>query len=271
MSTNNWVVIYFLLTLLMFLTIIISYYSYYIYKSFILIKNIEDKHKSKLIYIKDYSTNFIDKILMYIYKNYIISINDNYSLRRILQTNSDKNIIILIRSMGGYISSSDSMLNLLDIHKPTKHAYVPSYAMSAATLLALSCDKIYMNKYAAIGPTDPQISVFDEMISFRTVSKIVETKSADTIKDKLLIAYYENKILYDDNIKIVKKCVNKHKKNNVNEDNINEVVNMFSLGDLPHHSEISFNTLNKFININNTIPEHILKVYALLNYIFQII
>lgn len=271
MSTNNWIVIYFLLILIIFLTIIISYYSYYIYKSLVLIKNIEDMHKSKLIYIKDYSTKFIDKILMYIYNNYIISINDNYSLRRILQKNSNKNIIIIIRSTGGYIYSSDSMLNLLDIHKYTKHAYIPSYAMSAATLLALSCDKIYMNKYAAIGPTDPQISVYNEMISFRTVSKIIQTKSADAIKDKLLIAYHENKILYDDNIKMVKKFLNKHKKKNLNEDNINEIINMFSLGDLPHHSEISFNTLNKFININNSIPENILKVYTSLNYIFQII
>ena len=271
MNTYSWLTTYFTLTIIIFFVIIVGYYSYYIYTSFELIQNMENKHKSKFIYVRDTNIKFMDKILMYIYYDYIISINDNCSLRRILQSNSDKNIIMLIHSTGGYVSSSDSMLNLLNIHKPTKYAYIPSYAMSAATLLALSCDKIYMNKYAVIGPTDPQISVFNEMISFRTISKIIQIKSIDTIKDKLLIAYHENKRLYDDNIEIIKKYINKHKKKNVSQDNIDDIIKMFSFGDCPHHTEISFNTLNKVININNTIPEHIQAIHALLNYIFQII
>jgi membrane-bound ClpP family serine protease len=248
----------------------IGYYGYYIYKSFALIKSIESSTRTKLIYITDVKTRFIEKILMYIYNNIIISINDNNSLRRILQANSNTKITILIRSTGGYISSSDSMLNLLDNHKPKKIACVPSYAMSAATLLTLACDTIHMNKYAAIGPTDPQISVMDEMVSFRAIVKLIEEKPIEKIKDKVLISYYENKVLYDDNINYITKYIKKHKKKYISETDVNEIIKKFSYGDIPHHSEISFSSLDKVININNTITEDLLSIYTLLNFIFNI-
>lgn len=269
-QTFDEIITYFIL---IFLIIIISYalhYGYFMYKSFLLIKNIESSLRTKLIYITDVKTRFIDKLLMYVYNNIIISINDNNSLRRILQANSNTKITILIRSTGGIISSSDSMLNLLDNHKPKKIAYVPSYAMSAATLLTLACDTIHMNKYAAIGPTDPQILILDEMISFRAICRLIEEKPIVKIKDNILINYYENKILYDDNINCVTKYINKHKKKNASETDINELIQKFSYGNIPHHSEISFSSLDKVININNTITEDILSTYKLLNYIFNI-
>jgi membrane-bound ClpP family serine protease len=219
--------------------------------------------------VKDTTTTFTDKILMNIYSDCIISINDNHSLRRILQNNSNKKIILIINSQGGYVSSSDSMLNLLDIHPHTKCAYVPSHAICAATLLALACDKVYMNKYAALGSTDPQIYVLQSMTSFRTIMKLVQSKMTDSISDEVLIAYYTNKIMYDDNIKIIQKYIDKHKKLNIKEDDYNQIINMFSCGDLAHHTEFSFNTLNKFINIDEKIPDYIYQVYNLLNFIFD--
>ena len=246
------------------------YYVYYIYKSFASIKAIENKHKSKLIYIKDVNTRYIDKLLILLYKDTIISINDNNKLRQILQNNHNKKLSIIIRSVGGYVSSSDSMLNLLDCHKPNKTIYVPSYAMSAATLLVMSCNNIHMNEYSAIGPTDPQISVFNDMVSFRAICKLINNKPIEKIKDKVLVNYYENKILYDDNINLVKKYLIKHKRKNVSQSDMDELINKFALGDIPHHSEITPQVLNKVININYGIPEDILEIYRQLNNIFEI-
>jgi ClpP class serine protease len=261
--------LYYLLTSILFIfTIIIIYYVIYIYKSFSIITNIENKYKSKIIFVRDNNDGFIEKILMKIYNNHVISINDNNSLRKILQQNFNKNLMILLRSTGGYVSSSDSMINLLNSHKYKKSVYIPSYAMSAASLLALSCDNIYINKYATLGPTDPQILLFDEMVSFRTISKIVQSKNANATKEKILIAYYQNKIFYDDNIKIIKNCIAKHKKQNLDKNSIEEIVKMFSFGDIAHHTEITADKLEKFIKINTTIPQEINKIYTLLNYIF---
>jgi membrane-bound ClpP family serine protease len=248
-----------------------TYYGFFIYKSFELIKSAEYNTESKIIYIKDINTRLIDRILLSIYSDNIISINDNNSLRRILQNNENKKIILLIQSTGGYISSSDSMLNLLDVHKQTKIAYVPTYAMSAATLLTLACDNIHINKYAVIGPTEPQISVFNEMISFYTLCKLIENKPITKIGDEILISYYENKVLYDENINYINKYINKHKKENVSKEELDELIKKFSCGNIPHHSQISYESLNKLININNKIPEDILIIYKILNYILNII
>jgi ClpP class serine protease len=207
---------------------------------------------------------------MLILNKMVISINDNNALRHILYNNPKKQIIFIIKSTGGYISSSDSILNLLDSHNANKTVYIPSYAMSAATLLAFACDSIYMNKYAVIGPTDPQISIFDEMFSFRAVNKLVKNKPLKYIKDNVLIQYYENKILYDENIKIIIKYINKHKKINTTQKEINELIKMFSLGDIPHHREINLRTLKKVLKINLGIPEDIMRINNQINYIFEI-
>jgi len=266
----NWLIVIISISLLIFITIISVHYGIHIYKSFVLIKTLENKYNSKLIYVKDTEYKSINKILMLIYNKTIISINDNNSLRKILQENQNKKIIMLIKSTGGYISSSDSMLNLLETHKPLKTAYVPSYAMSAATLLTLVCDKIYINRYASIGPTDPQINVLNEDISFRTLQKLIENKSIDKINDSVLFNYYENKKLYDDNILYIKKYISKHKKRNIKIEDEEKIISSFSSGDIPHHTEFTPNILNKVININYDIPKDILEIYEVFNFIFSI-
>jgi len=266
----NWFIIIISISLVIFITIIIMHYGIHIHKSFILIKTLENKYNSKLIYVKDTEYKSINKILMLIYNKTIISINDNNSLRKILQENPNKKIILLIKSIGGYISSSDSMLNLLETHNSLKTAYVPSYAMSAATLLTLICDKIYINKYAAIGPTDPQINVLNEDISFRTLQKLIENKSIDKINDTVLFNYYENKKLYDENILYIKKYISKHKKRNVKIEDEEKIINSFSSGDKPHHTEFTPKFLNKVINVNYDIPKDILEIYEVFNFIFSI-
>lgn len=266
--TNN--ILYFsIISSLNFIILIKLYYGYYIYNVIKLIKIYETQTRSKLIYIKDLNTRPIDRILMLFFKNTIISINNNDLLRQILRENCNKSLSILIKSLGGYIGPSDSMLNLLDIHKPTKTAYVPHYAMSAATLLTLGCDNIYINKYASLGPTDPQITVENEMVSFNALYKLIENKSIDKIKDTILISYYENKILYDDNINLIKKYINKHTKKSASQEDIDKLICKLSTGNIPHHTEITTSCLNKVLNINNNIPKDIDYIYNQLNNIFN--
>ena len=249
----------------------IIYYTYHIYKTFKIINTLEKKYNSKILYVKDVKNRKIDNILMSIFKKTIISINDNDRLRYILQENSDKNLLILIKSIGGYIHSSDSMLNLLNIHTKQKNVYIPNYAMSAATLLVLACDNIFLNKFAALGPTDPQIELYQEMQSFKALSKLIEVKPIEHIKDENLIKYYENKKLYDDNINLIAKYLKKHKKKDVLQKNMNNLIEMLSYGNIPHHTELNYEILNKVINVNIDIPEDIMTMYRQMNYLFKIL
>jgi hypothetical protein len=248
----------------------ILYDIYYIIKCNYTIKEIEKNHKSKIVFIKDIDNKIIDRLFILFFPNTVISINDNNRLRTILHNNPNNRIIFLIKTIGGYISSSDSMLNLINNHKPLTSCYIPEYAMSAGTLFALACKKIYMNKYAVIGPTDPQISVCKEYISFNTLSKLIENKPISFIKDKILLNYYETKILYDENIMLVKKYIHQHIKDNQNrkiiaENEIERLIATLSYGNIPHHTEININDIQHIINVNNNIPTDIMKVYNLLN------
>lgn len=235
---------------------ILIYYIYYIFKTISLIKKLEKQYNSVCIYVGDIKHNLINKIVMLVLEN-VISINDNNKFRSILQKHKNKNVMILLQSTGGYISSSDSMLNLLDNHKYKKTVYVPSYAMSAATLLCLSCDEIYMNSYAVLGATDPQISLYNDMISYWSLLKLFENKDIKDISDETVITYYENKKLYYDNINITRKYIEKHKKQNVNDADIESLIDKLTIGYIPHHIEICCESLTENLNIKDYIPNEI--------------
>jgi len=61
--------------------------------------------------------------------------------------------------------------------------FVPHYAMSGGTLLALSADEIVMSKHAVLGPIDPQLGESPAA----SLLKVVEQKPIAEIDDETLI------------------------------------------------------------------------------------
>jgi hypothetical protein len=73
-----------------------------------------------------------------------------------------KEIDLLINSNGGDGLASWRLITLLReyLGKEGKiTCLVPFYAFSAATLMAVGCDEIFMHPWASLGPVDPQITV----------------------------------------------------------------------------------------------------------------
>lgn len=75
---------------------------------------------------------------------------------------STKNIDLIINSFGGDGLTSWRLITMLrefigDDGKLT--CFVPFYAYSAATLIAVGCDEIFLHPLASLGPVDPQITV----------------------------------------------------------------------------------------------------------------
>lgn len=73
-----------------------------------------------------------------------------------------KNIDLLINSFGGDGLTSWRLITMLreyigDTGKLT--CFVPFYAFSAATLIAVGCDEIFLHPLASLGPVDPQITI----------------------------------------------------------------------------------------------------------------
>jgi ClpP class serine protease len=61
--------------------------------------------------------------------------------------------------------------------------YVPHYAMSGGTLIALTADEIVMDPNAVLGPVDPQIGDFPAA----SIVKAAQTKRLDAVGDEMLV------------------------------------------------------------------------------------
>lgn len=72
------------------------------------------------------------------------------------------NLDLLVNSMGGDGLTSWRLVSMIRERIGSKGKFsvlVPHFAFSAATLLALGADEIYMYPFACLGPIDPQITV----------------------------------------------------------------------------------------------------------------
>lgn len=73
-----------------------------------------------------------------------------------------KNIDLIINSFGGDGLTSWRLITMLRELIGTDGkitCFVPFYAFSAATLIAVGCDEIFLHPLASLGPVDPQITV----------------------------------------------------------------------------------------------------------------
>jgi ClpP class serine protease len=78
-------------------------------------------------------------------------------LRAIRLTPPDMPIDLLLHTPGGLILASDQIAYALRRHSGKVTVFVPHYAMSGGTLIALAADEIIMDPDAVLGPVDPQL------------------------------------------------------------------------------------------------------------------
>jgi ClpP class serine protease len=78
-------------------------------------------------------------------------------LRAIRLTGDDVPIDVILHTPGGLVLASEQIATALLRHRGKVTVFVPHYAMSGGTLIALAADEIVMDPNAVIGPVDPQL------------------------------------------------------------------------------------------------------------------
>lgn len=110
--------------------------------------------------------------------------------------NQTEPINLIIHTKGGLSASSDGCAKILAQRQGKINIYVPEYAFSAGTIIALSGDNIYMNWYSLMGPVDSQMDYefnSELEISFSTkYIKNIKTKSDREYLQKCLAKAYHN-------------------------------------------------------------------------------
>ncbi|MBD2194035.1 MULTISPECIES: SDH family Clp fold serine proteinase [Calothrix] len=113
-----------------------------------------------------------------------ITIEDSEQiLRAIRLTPPEVPIDLILHTPGGLVLATEQIARALIRHPSKVTVFVPHYAMSGGTMLALAADEIVMDANAVLGPVDPQLGNFPAA----SILKVVKDKPIGEIDDQTLI------------------------------------------------------------------------------------
>jgi ClpP class serine protease len=113
-----------------------------------------------------------------------IDINDSEEVLRAIQLTDDEvPLDLILHTPGGLVLAALQIATAIRDHKSRVTVFVPHYAMSGGTLIALAADEIVMCKHSVLGPIDPQLG--DQPAA--SLIKVVEQKPVAEIDDQTLI------------------------------------------------------------------------------------
>jgi len=175
-----------------------------------------------------------------------------------------KKLQLIIHTNGGSSATSDMISNILLKYPGQVECFIPYYSFSAGSFIALSCNKIFMERFAMMGPTDPQLSYQldsdnNEMFSSKVYLNIFNEKDINKISDNMLLKIYDAKINHDDNIKSLGEILTKQEyPNHV----IERIINEFGSGDIPHFKPFNSDQLRELgLNIDNGFPKYMYDLF----------
>ncbi|GIU76380.1 MAG: hypothetical protein KatS3mg004_3467 [Bryobacteraceae bacterium] len=113
-----------------------------------------------------------------------ITIEDSEAvLRAIRLTAPERPIDLILHTPGGLLLAAEQIARALAEHKGKVTVFVPHYAMSGGTLMALAADEIVMDPNAVLGPVDPQIGD----LPAASIVRMVEVKKPANVSDEMLV------------------------------------------------------------------------------------
>ena len=90
-----------------------------------------------------------------------VSINDrdtNAFMEAVYKLPKNKGLDLILHTPGGDIAATEKIINYLHSVFSDIRAIVPQMAMSAGSMIAVSCKQIVMGKQSCLGPFDPQMN-----------------------------------------------------------------------------------------------------------------
>ncbi len=104
-------------------------------------------------------------------------------IRAIHLTDPDMPIDLVLHTPGGLVLASLQIARALKAHRGKVTVFVPHYAMSGGTLIALAADEIVMDPHAVLGPVDPQLGQYPAA----SLVRVIQQKDINRVDDQTLI------------------------------------------------------------------------------------
>ena len=113
-----------------------------------------------------------------------IDVNDSEEVLRAIQmTDDDVPLDIVLHTPGGLVLAAAQIARAIQGHKGKVTVFVPHYAMSGGTLIALAADEIVMCRHSVLGPIDPQLGGMPAA----SIIKVAEEKPIAEVDDQTLV------------------------------------------------------------------------------------
>lgn len=101
----------------------------------------------------------------------------------IKETPPDRPIALVLHTPGGLVLAAMQIARAVEAHPGKVTVYVPVYAMSGGTLIALAADEIVMGEFSVLGPIDPQIAG----LPAASIVRARDSKPVDHVFDLTLV------------------------------------------------------------------------------------
>ncbi len=101
----------------------------------------------------------------------------------IKETPPNQPIDLVLHTPGGLVLAAMQIARAVEAHPAKVNVYVPVYAMSGGTLIALAADEIVMGEFSMLGPIDPQIVG----LPAASIARVPKVKPVEHVFDLTLV------------------------------------------------------------------------------------
>lgn len=186
-----------------------------------------------------------------------IDINDSEEiLRAIRLTPDDMPIDLILHTPGGLVLATEQIAHAIQNHPARVTVFVPHYAMSGGTLLALAADEIVMDPNAVLGPVDPQLGEYPAS----SLLFVLEKKGVDQIDDRtLILADVARKAISQ-----MQSFVYELLRDNMEEEKARTLARIFTEGRWTHDYPITYRDIKGLgLNVSTDVPQEIYQLMSL--------
>jgi ClpP class serine protease len=177
-------------------------------------------------------------------------------LRAIKLTGNDVPIDLVVHTPGGLVLAASQIAHALKKHPAKVTVFVPHYAMSGGTLIALAADEIVMDENAVLGPVDPQLG----QEPAASILRVLEQKEKNEIDDATLI----HADMAEKALRQVRQCVTWILEERVGRDRAAALAETLSQGTWTHDYPITFEEAKDMgLPVSPAIPDEIHEFMSL--------
>ena len=180
-------------------------------------------------------------------------------LRAIRMTPPDMPIDLILHTPGGLVLAAEQIACALKRHKGKVTVFVPHYAMSGGTLIALAADEIVMDPNAVLGPVDPQLATGQGYIPAASVLKALEQPNPNRDDQTLILGDIAKKAIQQ-----VYETVYALLRDKLPEEKAKEVARLLSEGRWTHDYPITVEELRAMgLPVSEDMPKEVYELMEL--------